>query len=64
MRFVRRYVAPGRPPAPADALMRENEQLRKELETHAEKTARLHKVREEGAEVLNFVFCLAVKYVK
>lgn len=34
--------------AQADVLMRENERLRKELEVHTEKAARLHKVSEEG----------------
>ncbi len=34
--------------AQTDALMRENERLRKELEVYAEKAARLQKVREDG----------------
>lgn len=34
--------------AQTDMLMRENERLRKELEVHVEKSARLQKVREKG----------------
>lgn len=58
---LRRYVFPqshvahssitaasGSNSAQSDALMRENEQLRKELEVYVEKAARLQKVREES----------------
>jgi len=41
-------AAPGNGMAQADVLVRENERLRKELEAHAEKAARLQKVREQG----------------
>lgn len=38
-------AASGNNSAPSDALLRENERLRKELEVYAEKAARLQKVR-------------------
>lgn len=41
-------AASGNNSAQTDALMRENQRLRKELEVYVEKAARLQKVREEG----------------